>query len=114
MATAPLTNKPLNVAVRAKIADGAGNTTNYYALDPRKTTAILVNKNSQTATISFTVDINDVNGDRLTDLEAAGVLWNDVSSDANDYFAGDNQGLTGVKVNSNPSGAAVEYSIIQF
>lgn len=115
MATDPIIPGNTVNIVRTKIANGAGATTNYYALDPNKLTSINLVKNSETVTLSVTNDLKGEDSNLwITDLEGAGILWNARTSDTTDYLAGDSAGLTGVKITATPAAADVEYSIIQF
>jgi hypothetical protein len=116
MATSPIDPKNLFNMVRGRLTNGGGLQTEFVALDPRKRLSILVFKNSETVTVSFTnVLLSTADAQtRVTDLEAAEVFYNDVSTDAVDYFAGDSRGLAGVKISATPAAANVDYMILQY
>jgi len=84
------------------------------ACDPAKKTAIALNKNSHNAKVEVTTDARLSNGtSRITDLEEANILWNEVSaSNTTNYFAGDSSLLTGVRL-TDINGPAKQYSVTQ-
>lgn len=115
MATDPINPGNAVRIARNIIAEDVGATTVIFALDPNKFTSIHVVKGVDTAVVSVTNDMRNVgNLVEVTDLEGSGILWNERSTGADDYFAGDSAGITGVRIVSTPTENDIEYSIIQY
>jgi hypothetical protein len=99
---------------RITISSGAGATTHYIKLNPNKRTNILVSTGGETVAVSFSIDVRDSAGAFLGEPGASTHLYSEVfnATDAT-YFAGDNRGLSAVKIVTNPAAANVDYSITQ-
>lgn len=114
MATTPINPGNMKLSIRGNIP-ATSAITKYFAVDPSHKTAVHVDKNSELSQVWLTTDTLDSTGAKLTDLEDSNVLWNSVSaSGTTNYFGGDNNLITGVKIDKKASGSsAVEYSITQ-
>jgi len=102
-------NRKVFEIVQTTVSSGAGLTTLYYALDPRKLSSIMVDKNAETATISVTNMFHSSG-----DLENAGTFWVELDATATDYIAGDSKGLVGVKIVTTPAASDVNINILQY
>lgn len=89
--------------------------TRYIGTDPSHKTAVHVDKNGELAKVSLTTDVINSDGTKLTALSASTILWNEVSaSGSTNYFAGNDNLISGVKIEKLASGtSAIEYSITQ-
>lgn len=114
MATTPKIPGNMKLSIRGNIPANSA-ITKYFAVDPSHKTAVHVDKNSELGQVWLTTDVKKSDGTKLTDLEDSGVLWNSVSASGTvNYFAGDNNLISGVKIDKKASAAAaIEYSITQ-
>ena len=87
-----------------------------YGLNPRKATAIAVSKPTSGATVSLSNTVFKKDGSRITSIDDADILWIIRSTGIEDFFVGDEKGLTFMKVEStlDATGTDIEISVSQF
>ena len=103
--------KLANVVIAETLANGGGPFTKYYALDPSRSTSILITHHASDTPLVSTTNTLDSNDD----LEHANVLWGQTyDGTSTPYNVGDSRGLTGIKVTVTPTNGDVDISIIQY
>jgi len=103
-------NAKTEVTAERTVAGGAF--ADFIKLDPDHETAILVDKNGEDIKVEVAINRKKVNGDKIDDLEV-GVIFAEVDTGTDDYFAGDNSTLSAVKISGTPGSATVNYSVTQ-
>ena len=87
-----------------------------YGLNPNKKTAISVLKPTDGAEVFLSNTVFDTNGDRITSVDDTDIIWVSRSTGTDDYFVGDEAGLTFVKIEAavSPTTVAIKIAISQF
>ena len=110
---------PGNVeAVRHDLAiDSAGDAGDlFFGLNPRKHTSIHVQKPTDGGKVFLTNSAIKLDGSgRIITPDDADIIWRERSTGTDEFFAGDEKGLTGMKYESDidPTTVLVKISILQ-
>ena len=110
------TKIPGNMDVNERDNVPASATPVLIGTNPAKSTAIAVDKNSQTAKVEVTTDAKNPDGTKLQTggLSASTIIWNEVSaSGSTNYFAGPQTLISGVRITGNTGTSAIQYSVTQ-
>ena len=109
---------PSNVeAVRHDIAVGAIGIVGdvFFGLNPRKNTSIHVQKPTDGAKVFLTNSAMKLEGGRITSPNDPSIIWREKSTGTDEFFAGDEKGLTGMKVEAevDPTTVLIKISVLQ-
>lgn len=104
----------MKTAIRGFLVDDGGLQVERHGVDPRFPTMVSVKPTTDTVTVELTSDVLKKDGSKLTDLTDADIIWFPAqSASADQFFAGDNQLITGVRITGTPTTADIEFSITQ-
>ena len=113
MVTTPKNQGPVEQITKFTIG-AASAATVHIATWGRKNTVINIDKNGESVTTPATVDRRKVDGSIITDIEDAEMVYSEVDSGTDDYFAGGNKGITGFEIQKIGTSSAVHVSITQY
>jgi len=84
-------------------------------LDPNRRATIHVTKPTSGGSVFLTNTTFKLDGSRISDVDDADILWNEVSTGTDPYWTGDEKGLTGIKIVSavSPTTTDINYSVTQ-
>lgn len=87
----------------------------FIGLNPRKRTSIHVQKPTDGGKVYLTNSTFKTTGGRITDPNDASIMWRERSTGTDEFFAGDEKGLTGFKYESDidPTTVLAKISVIQ-
>jgi len=111
-------NVPSNVEGTRKVilAAATGDAGDVFiGLNPRKPASIHVTKPTSGGSVFLTNTVFALDGSRITDPDHADLIWREVSTTTDEYFAGDERGLTAMKVTSDldATGTDINISVTQ-
>ena len=84
-------------------------------LDPNRRATIHVTKPTSGGKVYLTNTTFKLDNTRITDVDDADIMWNEVSTGVDPYWTGDEKGLTGIKITSDasPTTTDINYSVTQ-
>lgn len=113
MVTEPLSIGPASQREKVTIPS-ASAVTKFIATNPVKKTAINVDQNAQSVIVSASIDVRKTDGSKITDIEDADMIYTEISNGTDDFFAGDNRGVSALKIQKIGVASQVHYSITQY
>ena len=87
----------------------------FFGLNPRKKVSIHVQKPTDGGKVYLTNSAMKLAGGRIVDPDDASIIWREKSTGTDEFFAGNEQGITGMKFESDVATTTVlvKISILQ-